>query len=77
MRSHYILAKYNVFFFCSASQPGEGVAPRGVESNKSIPKQPTVEGPRTRLMITHMVLENFKSYAGVQEIGPFHHVRNF
>ena len=27
---------------------------------------------KTRLMITTMVLENFKSYAGVQEIGPFH-----
>jgi structural maintenance of chromosome 4 len=26
----------------------------------------------TRLMITKMVLENFKSYAGRQEIGPFH-----
>jgi structural maintenance of chromosome 4 len=26
----------------------------------------------TRLMITTMVLENFKSYAGEQEIGPFH-----
>lgn len=26
----------------------------------------------TRLMITKMVLENFKSYAGKQEIGPFH-----
>ena len=25
-----------------------------------------------RLMITKMVLENFKSYAGVREIGPFH-----
>ena len=25
-----------------------------------------------RLMITKMILENFKSYAGVQEIGPFH-----
>ena len=28
--------------------------------------------PGTRLMITKMVLENFKSYAGSQEIGPFH-----
>lgn len=28
--------------------------------------------PSTRLMITKMILENFKSYAGVQEIGPFH-----
>ena len=27
---------------------------------------------KTRLMITKMVLENFKSYAGAQEIGPFH-----
>lgn len=25
-----------------------------------------------RLMITKMVLENFKSYAGLKEIGPFH-----
>lgn len=30
------------------------------------------DGKPTRLMITKMVLENFKSYAGVQEIGPFH-----
>ena len=29
-------------------------------------------GKATRLMITTMVLENFKSYAGIQEIGPFH-----
>lgn len=28
--------------------------------------------PESRLMITKMVLENFKSYAGVKEIGPFH-----
>eukprot|EP00978_Attheya_sp_CCMP212_P035706 scaffold157035_cov37-Attheya_sp.AAC.2 len=30
------------------------------------------EGPLPRLMITKMVLENFKSYGGVKEIGPFH-----
>jgi len=29
-------------------------------------------GPPPRLMISKMVLENFKSYAGVREIGPFH-----
>jgi hypothetical protein len=29
--------------------------------------------PTKRLIITRMVLENFKSYAGVQSIGPFHH----
>ena len=27
-----------------------------------------------RLIITDMVLENFKSYAGVQHVGPFHKV---
>lgn len=27
-----------------------------------------------RLIISHMVLENFKSYAGVQRVGPFHKV---
>ena len=30
------------------------------------------ESNNRRLIITHMELENFKSYAGVQEIGPFH-----
>ncbi|KAJ1435269.1 RecF/RecN/SMC [Ochromonadaceae sp. CCMP2298] len=30
------------------------------------------ETRKSRLMITKMVLENFKSYAGQQEIGPFH-----
>jgi hypothetical protein len=28
-----------------------------------------------RLMIREMVLENFKSYAGAQHVGPFHKVR--
>jgi hypothetical protein len=31
--------------------------------------------PRARLMIRQMVLENFKSYAGAQYVGPFHKVR--
>lgn len=30
------------------------------------------EDRESRLMITYMVLENFKSYAGEQRIGPFH-----
>ncbi|CAI5484845.1 unnamed protein product [Closterium sp. Yama58-4] len=29
-------------------------------------------GGQSRLIITEMVLENFKSYAGVQRVGPFH-----
>lgn len=31
--------------------------------------------PKSRLMIKEMVLENFKSYAGEQRVGPFHKVR--
>jgi len=33
------------------------------------------EAPQRRLIITEMVLENFKSYAGEQRVGPFHKVR--
>lgn len=32
------------------------------------------EGRPKRLIITEMVLENFKSYAGKQRVGPFHKV---
>ncbi|KAK7754425.1 Structural maintenance of chromosomes protein 4 [Diatrype stigma] len=35
---------------------------------------PVVEetGPKNRLVITYLILDNFKSYAGRQEVGPFH-----
>ena len=35
---------------------------------------PVVEdtGPKPRIVITNLVLVNFKSYAGRQEVGPFH-----
>lgn len=35
---------------------------------------PVVEdtGPKPRLVITYLILTNFKSYAGRQEVGPFH-----
>jgi hypothetical protein len=32
------------------------------------------EQPKPRLVIKSMVLENFKSYAGGQHVGPFHKV---
>ena len=38
----------------------------------TIPEEP--EGPKSRLVIHKMALINFKSYAGRQEIGPFHKV---
>lgn len=28
--------------------------------------------PKSRIVLTHLVLHNFKSYAGRQEVGPFH-----
>lgn len=38
------------------------------------PKQEEDKGPKPRLVIHKIVLVNFKSYAGRQEIGPFHKV---
>lgn len=29
-------------------------------------------GPKSRIVITYLILTNFKSYAGRQEVGPFH-----
>ncbi|KAI8990648.1 RecF/RecN/SMC protein [Trametes punicea] len=43
--------------------------PRQV-SQSVIPEEP--QGPKPRLVIHKMALVNFKSYAGRQEIGPFH-----
>jgi structural maintenance of chromosome 4 len=45
-------------------------APSAIISGQSNPSNGGKSS--TRLMITQMILENFKSYAGVQEIGPFH-----
>ena len=39
-------------------------------------ERPTTEADTARLMITKIVNENFKSYAGIQELGPFHKVNN-
>jgi len=34
--------------------------------------QPEDTGPKKRLVITHLVMNNFKSYAGERMVGPFH-----
>lgn len=39
------------------------------------PATPVPEAPKQRLVIANLVLNNFKSYAGRQEVGPFHSVR--
>lgn len=41
----------------------------------TMPEEPA--GPKSRLVIHKMALVNFKSYAGRQEIGPFHKVMFF
>ena len=38
----------------------------------AVPQQPQNAGPRARTVIRNLVLKNFKSYAGRQEVGPFH-----
>jgi structural maintenance of chromosome 4 len=43
--------------------------------SQSLPRPEEPTGPKSRLTIHKMALVNFKSYAGRQEIGPFHKVR--
>ena len=40
--------------------------------DESETKTPAPDGPTSRLMIRKLTLFNFKSYAGLKEIGPFH-----
>ncbi|KZF21893.1 hypothetical protein L228DRAFT_162357 [Xylona heveae TC161] len=41
--------------------------------NMAIPGPPPApSGPTSRIVITYLILNNFKSYAGRQEVGPFH-----
>ena len=44
------------------------------QSQSQLPPVEEPKGPTTRLVIHKMVMVNFKSYAGKQEIGPFHKV---
>ena len=46
------------------------------EQPQAAPAPAEPEGPKARLVIHKMALINFKSYAGRQEIGPFHKVRS-
>lgn len=38
----------------------------------AVPPTPEPSGPKARTVIKYLVLNNFKSYAGRQEVGPFH-----
>ena len=48
-------------------EPDEADATMKAEPAEEIPDKP-------RLMISKIVCTNFKSYAGVKELGPFHKV---
>jgi structural maintenance of chromosome 4 len=56
--------------------PPEYVSPRKLDIARltAMEDAAVAEGPRNRIVITHLVLNNFKSYAGRQVIGPFHTV---
>ncbi|KAK4218336.1 putative nuclear condensin complex subunit smc4 protein [Rhypophila decipiens] len=45
-----------------------------VMKSRTMVVPPVVEdrGPKARIVITYLILTNFKSYAGRQEVGPFH-----
>ena len=53
--------------------PEEETSQRGFSEVKQSKGQEVTEN---RLMISKIVCENFKSYAGVKELGPFHKVRS-
>ncbi|KAI5855413.1 nuclear condensin complex subunit Smc4 [Tricharina praecox] len=40
--------------------------------NTLLSQQPEDTGPKKRLVITHLMMNNFKSYAGERMVGPFH-----
>lgn len=72
-------------FVCACTDQSQGEAAEAVDNRSleeilgSIPPPPppamTNEPGAPRLMITHLVNRNFKSYAGEQILGPFHKVR--
>ncbi|KAF3934287.1 hypothetical protein ABW19_dt0204188 [Dactylella cylindrospora] len=51
------------------SQPDADATPKA-KRPPTPPQEPV--GPKPRIVITHLVMTNFKSYAGRQEVGPFH-----
>lgn len=53
------------------------LSPTATPSTTVVEEQHTPDEavPTRRLVIREMVLENFKSYAGAQRVGPFHKVR--
>lgn len=75
----YSLFFFSVYFGCFLAVSDEMLDNRSLEEilgSISPPPPPamTNEAGAPRLMITHIVNQNFKSYAGEQTLGPFHKV---
>ena len=58
-----------------AEPVSQAVISSSVGASPSPGPPPTEEECVPRLTIAKIVCENFKSYAGVKELGPFHKVR--
>ncbi len=56
----------------TSTQAAPASRPAFVPPPLPVAAPPAPTGPKTRLTIHKMVLQDFKSYAGRQEIGPFH-----
>ena len=60
----------------STSKPMQAPVALTQSEEQPLPRPEEPTGPKSRLTIHKMALVNFKSYAGRQEIGPFHKVRS-
>lgn len=56
----------------AASSAVEAVAATAAATQETPAPGPAPTQPTARLLISRIVMENFKSYGGVREIGPFH-----
>jgi hypothetical protein len=78
--SQILMSDRKVSFAASSKEPSiEPTAPPSIEPTPSL-LDPVIENTNTkkkepRLVMKKMVLNNFKSYAGRQVIGPFHKVK--
>lgn len=88
MSSHWELIVFFFFFFLSVYFGWVLAVSDEVLDNRSLeeilgsirpPPPPAManEAGAPRLMITHIVNQNFKSYAGEKTLGPFHKVSFF
>jgi len=76
-RGSKLWAKYRIAFMSYGTTMTTEGAPSTALGGElgDAPMVASQQTPCRRMIITRMELENFKSYAGLQKIGPFHKVR--